>query len=270
VADQKPTSSRAHVLFHELAHLAVRHAPGREALERAFVGRGLRGIVAANLWEEAFATAFGNGLAARELDSTFTPERSLYDDPAIDALGRAVYLRWAAGSSVTLDATLAEQLLELVDSTWPRERWRMADLFARVQILSEEAEAAAILRQGLRPRALQRRVPLPAQLTAPPTLPPPLPRLIVATLATLQSRPDVLQLFALDAGAVRSRLSEQGSSLYWLDADDGLRVLLTAQTHGTLVEAAGAFAMLQRPPGPGWTALQAAPAMSEQMRGSAR
>jgi hypothetical protein len=255
VSDRKSASNRAPVLFHELAHLAARHAPGREALERAFVGRGLQGLVAASLWDETFATAFGNGLAARALDSTFTPERSLYDDAAIDALGRAVYLRWAAGSPVTLDATFAEQLLELVDSIWPRERWRMADLFGRVQILSEEGDAAAILRQGLRPRALQQRVPLPAELTFPPTLPPPLPRLIVATLATLQSRPDALQLFALDAQSVRARLSEQGPSLYWLESGDELRVLLTAQTHEGLLQAARAFAALQRPPERGWTAL---------------
>jgi hypothetical protein len=253
--DQKLASSRAPVVFHELAHLAARHAPGRDALERAFVGRGLRGLVAANLWDETFATAFGNGLAARELDASFTPERSLYDDAAIDALGRAVYLRWAAGSPVTLDSTFAEQMLELLDSTWPPERWRMSDLFARVQILSEAGDAAAILGQGLRPRALQQRVPLPAELASPPTLPAPLPWLIVATLATLQSRPDALQLFALDAESVRSRLSDHGSSLYWLEGDDELRVLLTAPTHEGLLQTARAFAALQRPPGPGWTAL---------------
>ncbi|MEO8182801.1 MAG: hypothetical protein ABI895_28550 [Deltaproteobacteria bacterium] len=70
MVDERPASRQAYVLFHELAHLAARHAPGRNALERAFIGRGLPGLVAANLWNEAFATAFGNGLAARELDPT--------------------------------------------------------------------------------------------------------------------------------------------------------------------------------------------------------
>jgi len=263
MVDDRPISSHAHVLFHELAHLAARHAPGREALEQAFVGRGLRGLVAANLWDETFATAFGNGLAARELDPTFAPDRSLYDDPAIDALGRALYLRWAAGNPVTLDATLAEQLLELVDSIWPPERWRMIDLFARLEILSEEREAALTLQQGLRPRAVQRWVPLPPGVTFRPLFPPPLPRLILATLPTLQSRPDVLQVFGLDAASVRARLFQHGSSLYWLHGDDDPRILLTARTHEGLVQAARVFAALPRPPGPGWTALQTAKETSD-------
>jgi hypothetical protein len=40
-SDERPAIGEAHVLFHELAHLAARHAPGRPALERAFVGHGI-------------------------------------------------------------------------------------------------------------------------------------------------------------------------------------------------------------------------------------
>jgi len=97
-------------------------------------------------------------------------------------------------------------------------------------------------------------VPLPADLTSLGTLTPPVPRVVVASLATLQTRPDVLQLFELDADGVRSRLSAHGPSLYCLDDDDP-RVLITARTRDDLLEAVRAFAALQQPPGLGWTEL---------------
>jgi hypothetical protein len=255
VLEESPASRQVPALFHELAHLAVRHAPFRPALEQALVGHGASGLVAANLWEESFATAFGNGMAARALDPTFTPDRSLYLDDAIDALGRALYLRWAAGSRVTVDAALADSLLGLVDSAWPRQRWRMADLFGRMLLASEDREAASLLQASIRARSVYRWAPLPEDLTSPNELAS-LPRIVMATLPTLQTRSDVLRLFALEVGDVQLRLSRHGSGVYSTESDAGVQLLVTAQSRDGLIEAARAFAALQRPPAPGWTNLE--------------
>lgn len=256
VSDDREPSSQAHVLFHEIAHLAQKHAPGRAALERAFTGRGARGVVAANLWTEAFATAFGNGLAAEQLDPRFTPERSFYQDEAIDVLGRALYRRWRAGAAITLDASLAEHMLQIVDSHWPRERWRLEDVTRQLVVFSDDRAAAAQVRRGLRPSSLYSYVPVPEELAVPTAAARPVPRLVVATLSTLQQRPDVLRLFGLSPASARARVAEQGASLLWSDTADGGAMLLTAASRAQLRDAAQALSELSLAPTPGWTSLR--------------
>ena len=162
---------------------------------------------------------------------------------------------------MTLDARLAEQVLELVGSAWPRERWRTSDLLGRVTLFSEDREAGSVLRRGLRSQQMRLLVPVPSDLTPPPPLRPDLPRLLLATLPTLQSRPDLLRFLSLDESRVRARLTEQGPSLYWLDSNADVRLLITAQTRDELGEAARAFVMLERAPGPGRCA-RAAPSFT--------
>jgi hypothetical protein len=255
VSDERPAISEAHVLFHEIAHLAARHAPGRPALERAFVGHGSAGVVAAGLWSEAFATAFGNGMAAERLAPGFTPERSFYQDEAIDALGHALYRHWRAGGKVTLDASLGKLLLQLLDSAWPRERWRLSDVMSRVVAFSEDRESGALLRAGLRAQSMYLSSPVPPELSLPESLSPPAPRLILATLHTLRERPDVLRLLHLELASASAQVSASGPSLYWVDDDSGPALLLTGATTESLQAATRAFVGLQRLPPPGWTSL---------------
>ncbi len=271
-ADQA-AASRVHIVFHELAHLAAQRAPRREELEQAFVGRGLPGLLAANLWNETFATAFGNGLVARAFDPRAPGERPLYENSAIDALARAVWSSWEAGVRPTLDARFSEQMLQALASAWPRERWRPADLLARVMVLSDDEAAGAALRQGIRPSWLHQEVPLPAELPPPAGSSRRTPLLIAATLDTLQRRPDVMLRFELDPREVTLEVTRHGASLYWLAGDDDVRLLIAAPDRDALRDAARSFAGLQPLPEPGWTALHAAgssAAQTELPRGARR
>lgn len=255
VRDDREPIQHADVLFHELAHLAAHHAPNRPALESAFNGRGASGMVAAQLWNEAFATAFGNGLAAERLDPSFDPGQSFYHDSAIDALGRALYRRWRAGAAVALDASLADHLLQLVESDWPRARWRMADVTRRLVVFSDDREAAAIVREGLRSASLSSYVPVPEHLNA-SGAGESAPRLIVATVATLQKRPDLLESLGLDLASARARVHQQGASLFASDGTQGLSMLVTAASRERLQAAAKSFCSQPLAPAPGWSSLK--------------
>lgn len=257
VSDERQPLHQAHVLFHEIAHLAAKHAPGRGALEAAFAGRGAAGLVASNLWNEAFATAFGNGLAAEQLDPRFSPERSFYEDEAIDALGRALYRRWRAGAQVTLDASLAEHLVQLIASDWPRERWRLGDVTRSLVAFSDDPQAAELLRESLRPYSLYTYEPVPDDLGLSPEVSQPVARLVVATVATLRQRPDVLELFGEPWPSVRRRVSAEGASVLWRDGGAAVSMLLTAGTRAALRDAIRALSELPAVPADGWTALRA-------------
>ncbi|MEY4545556.1 MAG: hypothetical protein RL685_1751 [Pseudomonadota bacterium] len=256
VSEDLPANGRAPILFHELAHLAAQHAPGRPALESALRTRGTPGIVVGNLWNEAFATAFGNGQAAEQLNPKFAPEGSFYNNEAIDALGRALYGRWRAGTPVMLDASLSEQLLELLPTAWPRERWRMADVLTRMVLFSDKSELVKEVQQGLRSRSVHSYVPVPSQLSLPDSVPRPVPRLVLATLATLRARPEVLRAFGLSLSTTRTRVTKHGASLFWVEESQGPLLLVAAPTQASLLVASRTFASLQTVPEPGWTSLR--------------
>lgn len=248
--------SQAHVVFHESAHLAAWHAPGRVALERALDRRGRAGVVAGNLWNEAFATAFGNGLAASRLHRDFKAERPLYDDAAIDALGRALFLSWGGGAPGVLDAALGEQLLGLVQTAWPPERWRPRDAFARVVVLSDDVAASQPFERAIRASRLERHAPLPSDVKAVLGSDAPGPRVVFTTLQTLRARPDVLEPFALELGAVAWQLARQGTSVYWRDDERGVPLVLVVAPHArALSEGAAALGARETLPPAGWSAL---------------
>jgi hypothetical protein len=254
--DRKRTpESQTHVLFHEIAHLAAKHAPARGALDAAFAGHGDAGLVAGNLWNEAFATAFGNGLAAARFDPTFQAQRSLYVDAGIDALGRALYLEWRSGKSVALDAAFAERMIELVGAAWPPARWRRKDLFTRVQVVSEHQEASAALERALRPRSLDSRTPLSPDLTE-WAEPADVPRILLASVGSLRARRAMLARFGLAPRDLEQHVSAHGASAFLRTDEGGIAwLLITARSFKRLVAAASAFDAGGPLPQPGWTTL---------------
>lgn len=254
---QRAPAEQVHVVFHEIAHLAAVHAPGRAALERGLERRGRAGIVASNLWNEAFATAFGNGLAASRLRRDFDPARPLYDDAAVDALGRALWLSWSGGQPGAIDAALGEQVLGLVQTAWPPERWRPRDVFARVVVLADEAAATQPFERAIRAARLARFTPLPADLKAALGGDAPGPRVVLTTLQTLRGRRDVLEPFGLELNAVEWQLARQGPSVYWRDDDRGVPlVLVVAPQAAALREAAQVLGAAATAPPPGWSPLR--------------
>jgi hypothetical protein len=55
------------IIVHELTHLAQTRSNASARVEGALVGRGMAGVVAASVWVEASAAAFGNGLCVGRL-----------------------------------------------------------------------------------------------------------------------------------------------------------------------------------------------------------
>lgn len=262
---ERPAAERAPVMFHELAHLVSRHAPGLAALERAFEGRGQAGLVAASLWGEAFATAYGNGLAAarlgrvHELGGSASTQRAWYDDEAIDALGRALYPRLRDGPPLRLDATLGAELLRLLPEAWPRERWRPRDAFGKVHVLAEDRATSSAFERELRPAQLARDVPLPKDLERRLAEPAPLPRVLLATLDTLRARPGLARALGLEPSELVGRVTTEGPSVYFRERESGAPlVLVSAATPDALAAAARAFATTTPLAPPGWSTLEVA------------
>lgn len=177
------------IAFHEIAHLAHARSPGRAAMDAAFAAQGDDGVLAAVVWDEAVACAFGNGLAQARFDPDFDPaSESYYADPVIDRLGHVLHHEWAGGADVVVGADLATHLSTLVQREVPASE-RTFDRY--LWYLSLYADSVDVVRAG-RPagrRSFSGHAPVEDALPRDPDQPPWAPRLAVMTASALAERP---------------------------------------------------------------------------------
>lgn len=254
--DPKVTAgSLASVTFHEIAHLAHALSPARAETERAFMAHGDAGKVAANVWDEAVATAFGNGLAAEKLDPAFRADGPFYDDTWIDTVGRALYRGWKEGRAPTLGPTLAPLMVETVGRVWPEEQ-RLAERYLwSCSIRADDASVLAQALDGVHARNVYRRTPVDDAVRGEVDLPPWAPRVVLVTAAQLEARPALRTRVAMPEGSWTDALATTGTAVFRHDDPDGTLVLVVvADTVEQLRRGLPAFAQgtMARA---GWTAV---------------
>lgn len=150
------------VTLHEAAHalLARMPEPARRAVALQLGRAGLEGRAVRSLLDEGLATAFGNGLVLRRVRppawwaAYLARRQSFYDDPIIDAAGRALVAPLdsllAAGATLADPRTVTALHAALAAALGPRltsPRALLHDLWGVVD--ARVADAATV------PRALQ-------------------------------------------------------------------------------------------------------------------
>jgi hypothetical protein len=253
VPDGSRATREAPIAFHEMTHFAARRSPGRRALEDAFAPFGEAGVVAANYWDEAFATAFGNGIVASALDPQFAESAPLYAVPAIDAIGRGLWEKWKT-SDVALGAPLAATLVEIVGRVWPRERWTLRDLWMRCEVMADDRAIVQAFFQRVLPSSLSAQTPVPASLVRPPRPPEKVPRIVFLAKDALASKPDLLKAMGLDASDAAAHADP--ASIHFGKDEDGVPLaLVVARDADALVAAASALEGSGKIPPAGWSPL---------------
>lgn len=227
------------VAFHEIAHLAHRQSPRRRALEEAFVALGDDGLFASNMWDEAVASAFGNGLAGERFRRDFSPDQPLYADRRVAALGRALYMQWRGGADVVLGPELAAWLTETARAQTPPSARTMGDLMWSVVATAESSAPLKALLRGVPYRSASRRTPIDDDLSLGATDPLTATRVVLATAGELAQHPQLRARFLLDEGDV---LGGASSRVVRRPADGPLEVLLVASTADELLRASSALA----------------------------
>lgn len=246
------------VAFHETAHLAHSMSPRRAAMERAFLGHGDSRLLAATVWDEVVATAFGNGLAAAQLDPAFRVDRAFYSDPWIDALGRALFREWQAGLDVRLGPELAAHLVQLVDREWPVDQRPLARYLWYVTIHVQDRALGREALRGVAYRSAARFSPIEDELPAGPDLPPWAPRLVLVTVDELVQRPALAARVAMPPASWNEALAAGPAAVYRHDDDAGGPVFVVVGRDVPALQAAvAAFVGLPRMVAPGWSALPA-------------
>jgi hypothetical protein len=249
-----PTRELLAALFHELAHVAVERGGTGAEVERGCVGRGRSGLLAANLWNEVFATAFGNGRAAAAFGAT--TDRPWYDMPAVDALARALCREWQRGDPPSIGEQFAARMQRLVDEHWPRERWSVQEVCFRYCGYAEEPEVLRVAARDLGASLSISTCPLDGSLARPAHAPPTCPRLVLATHARLSALGSRLDRWGIDWQDWRERSREQPFLAHvGSDADDLPVIVIGAPSETELPEAVRAFARLARMPEAGWVQL---------------
>jgi hypothetical protein len=242
------------VAFHEIAHLAHHMSPERAAFERSFMDFGDSGKLAANLWDEVVATAFGNGLAAEVFDPKFGVERSFYADEWIDVLGRALYLEWKAGLDVRLGAGLAKDLTRLVDAKWPLEKRSMARLLWYVTVTADDRAALDAAFEGIDVRSGYRSRPIDETMSAQSDLPPWASRIVLATPEQLAAHPALAERVGMDEGSWTSELAAHDTAVFRRTESDGtLLFVVLGKDAPTLAKAMPSLARRPRIVSEGWT-----------------
>lgn len=242
------------VAFHEIAHLAHHMSPARRSFERAFMDLGDSGKLAAAVWDEVVATAFGNGLAAEVFDPEFRLERSFYDDEWIDVLGRALYVEWKAGRDVRLGSGLAGDLTRLVDSNFPPERRSISRLLWYVTVTADDQAALDGAFDGIPVRSGYRKAPIDDTMAAPPDLPPWGSRVALATVDQLAAHPALVKRVGMTEGSWTSALAADDTAVFRRTEQDGtLLFVVVAKDEPTLVKAMPSFARRPRIVDEGWT-----------------
>ncbi|MFO0683132.1 MAG: hypothetical protein U0234_13835 [Sandaracinus sp.] len=242
------------IAYHEIAHLAHARSPERAAMDGAFVARGDEGVLAAAVWDEAVACAFGNGLAQARFDPAFVPaEESYYADPVIDRLGHVLQREWAEGADLVVGAALAAHLSELVEREVPASE-RPLDRY--LWYTSFYAESVDVVRAG-RPagrRAFSGHAPVEDALPRDADLPPWAPRIAVLGAATLGERPALQATLGMSDA---DRTPPGGAAAVWRGrASDGSMVFaVVTRDEADGPRAAAAFVALPALPAEGWSEL---------------
>ena len=243
----------AGLLFHELAHLALHRSQASEQVEQSLAGVDQVGIVAANYWNEVWATTFGNGYAAWKLNPAFNLDDSFYNHPAIDALARDLFLRTLPHRALELDATFAQDLLETMQAVWPTPRWRMKDLFFRHVSMGDSADVLRNFSQRMQSAWASGRAPLVNAWHRPAHAPPHAPRVLLATLASLTTKAPLLRELNLSPPELQFRLSQRRAICHLgLDSDNVPWLLLVARDSTTLERVVESLDPEMPVPAPGW------------------
>lgn len=246
------------IAFHEIAHLAHFMSPRREEMERAFLRHGDRGRIAANIWDEVVATAFGNGLAAEQIDPAFRIDRSFYSDRWVDNVGRALYREWKAAPSVRLGPELATRLVQLTDREWPEDQRPMSRYLWGVTIHAQDRALSRELLRGVDYRSASRMSPIDDAVPSGPELPPWAPRIVLMTVDELSRRPALVARAGIPPTSWEAALSgNDGAVFRHDDADGALILVIVARSADALRTAAHAFARLPRMVAAGWTPISA-------------
>lgn len=227
------------IAFHEIAHLAHHRSPRRRALEEAFVALGDDGLFASNSWDEAVASAFGNGLAGARFQRDFSSERPFYDDRRVAALARALYTRWQGGADVVLGPKLAKWLTETSREQTPPSTRTMGDLMWSVVATSETRAPLDVLLKGVPYRSASRRTPIDDVITLGDTDPVTATRVVLVTANELAQHPKLRARFAIDDADV---VGDVPYRVVRRDTDGPLEVLVVAANAQELVRASSALA----------------------------
>jgi len=242
---EETSGSLLGVVFHEIAHLAHHQSPARRAMEEAFVALGDDGLFAAGLWDEVVATAFGNGLAAERFDPGFSPDRPMYSDPRVSALGAALYRRWRTDANVALGPALAEWIARAAHEVAPPAGRRIGDLMWSVIATSEERAPLDRFLRGVPYRSASRRRPLSLDLRADEPGMIAATRVTFATLDDLAHHPVLGEQFALPA---KGALGGEAARVVRRKSEGPLELLVLASDAESLVRAAESLAKLPVPP----------------------
>jgi hypothetical protein len=226
------------VVFHEIAHLAFHRAPAAvSALESSLAERGDVGVVAGNLWEESLASAFGNGIAAEKLDAEWHETDSMYADPAVDAVGHALFRRMRAGETFTLSSA-AGKVAEVVDTAWPRARWRLRDVLQRVVLFADDPEIARTFAVRVRAIASYTKAPYGDDLDRAAKAPPGTPRLVLTSAGSLKKRKNVLSELGLTTKEIDKRLASSPAFLRWTHDARGIPLVVVVGRDASSTRAA--------------------------------
>jgi hypothetical protein len=247
----------ASVVFHEIAHLAFHRAPTAVSeLESSLAARGDVGVVAGNLWEESLASAFGNGIAAERLDPEWHASDSMYADPAVDAVGHALYRRMHAGETFTLSSAAGGKVAEVVDTAWPRARWRLRDVLQRVVLFADDPEVARTFAVRVRAIASYTKAPFGDDLDRAAKAPPGTPRLVLASASSLKQRKNVLTALGLTGKELDKRLASSPAFLRWTHDAQGIPLVVVVGRDASATRAAvDKWSSAETLPAAEWTAL---------------
>jgi hypothetical protein len=256
-SDEIRTGRLAAVVFHEISHLAFHRAqPAVDALEGALASGGDVGVVAGNLWEEALASAFGNGLAASKVDPKWRETDAMYADPAIDAVGHAVFERMRAGETFTLSDAMGPRIQHAVESAWPRARWRLRDVLQRVVLFADDPDLARTFSTRVRAIASYTKAPFGDDLDRAAKAPPGTPRLVLSTASTLRARKGVLSALDLSSKELDARLASAPAILRWMHDARGIPlVVLIGRDAASTRAALERWSSAERLPAAEWTPL---------------
>jgi hypothetical protein len=242
------------VAFHEMAHLAHHMSPERPALDRSFLALGDSGRLAANVWDEVVATAFGNGLAAEAFDPAFRVGESFYADEHLDAVGRALYLEWKAGLDVRLGPSLAKDLTRLVDANWSPDERPVGRYLWYVAISAEAQSTLAGALDGIDARSAYRTQPIDDAMAAPSGLPPWAPRVVLATVDELVAHRNLVARTGIPEGSWTSAVdAHRAAAFRRTDPDGTLLFVIVAKDPESLGKAMPDFARLGHMVEDGWT-----------------
>jgi hypothetical protein len=260
VPGERP-EERLDVVVHELAHYLYSRTPDTAlaALEGRFVALAAAGsgsaVAAYNLLDEGLATAFGNGIVAREL---LGPERfgrilarpnSLYNNPWIDGAAKATLPwmdAWLESGATISDPRFAARYVAALDSAMGRDLLRPRLHLNRLVVVGDEGygvRVSRLVRAAFRPSSMYAREDACcteatlAEFRGNPGL----NALFIIPPAKLDALARLRVLSAAQAAEIRGRAARDGGAIYATRRGPTSTVYVVAAP-----EASGIEPLLQR------------------------